>query len=134
MATSKWREWQPGQNILKGATQEPSKPSKPGSDSFVGSYPGLSEIFSPESPGQDAIDAAIALLKSVEARLWTDNDCRLYIGIWECVDSVGVRQAVAVAFPQAKLLHLERPEVPLRLKMMSRRVARIGDARWKVWS
>lgn len=129
MATSRWRDWQPGQtekNIQNTGGSEPTKPTEPGFDGFDGSYPPTSGIFS-----SNPAESACRLLNSVEARLWLDAEGNGYVGIWECVDSEAVRQAAALVFPSAKMLHLERPEVPLRLKVMSKRIANIEDACWK---
>jgi hypothetical protein len=74
---------------------------------------------------------AVGTLNAAEARLWLDSDGNTYIGVWECADSPAVRAAAAMFCPSAKVLHLERPEVPLRLKVQAAKIARIDDARWR---
>jgi hypothetical protein len=130
MATSRWRDWQPGQwpkNIQKQDAYRPAKPTKPGFDGFDGAPLGPSQIFFPDSVDQDIIDQAGRLLNEVEARLWIDSEGRAYVGVWECVDTEAVRRAASLLFPSARILHLERPEVPARLKGMSRKIASIQD-------
>jgi hypothetical protein len=81
---------------------------------------------------QEVVEAR-RLLNESECRLWTDADGNTYIGVWECVDTEDVSRAAALVVPGAKVLHLERPEVPMPLKVMSGKIAGIEDARWQKW-
>jgi hypothetical protein len=134
---SKWRNWQSGPEARKNRPDEaPTKPTEldaePSFDGFEGLEVGLFRNIQTrpaEAPTKPTELDAFALLNSVEARFWVDNHSACCIGIWECVDSAEVREAAARVCPGAKVMHLEQPGVPLRFKSMSRRIARIEDAK-----
>jgi hypothetical protein len=71
---------------------------------------------------------ACCLLNDVEARLWMDSSGNGFVGIWACVDTDAVRQAAALVFHEAKVLHLEDRQTPALLKGQSKRIASIEDA------
>jgi hypothetical protein len=137
---SRWMNWKPDIQIFTDvAKYEPTKPSKPGSDGFVGPYSGHFQKIeaSEDSTGEGSVGfvgatfenpAAVARASAVLAAAGVINlelNGVRVAGVWSDLDGPGIRAALlAIGACDLPVTYLDGSSIPDRFK--SRRVA--GEA------
>lgn len=114
---SRWLDWSPkGQFLAVSAECEPTKPSKPGSEGFVG----VTSVETPKieaAPGPAELAQACSVLNRAGVRLM-EVDGVTTVGIWSDLDGPEIRKALrAFGSHQLPVRYLDRAGIPARYKL-----------------
>ena len=117
---NRWLDWKTvDATTAEQAGNEPTKPSKPGSVGFEGSYPAPLPIIAvePDEPSEAEIAAAMRLLNGAGVRLMA-LEGGVTVGVWSDLDRPELRAALGLLGLDHKAWrYLDGPDVPTRYKV-----------------